>query len=412
MRPPVLFRLAGAALAAMLATGVADAGAGTAPAICTPGSVLIVQSPAPTSPPDLKAWPGEASTYAVQATAPARTALDIANGMAVAVGKDDGACYFLAANHVVAGRSVKISTLDGGRQSAAQLIATDQALDAAYLAAPDLGDSCHPVTGFQAYPPAGSTVAVNYFPLSEHVRTEGKIASYDQVAEHGLTIVSNFDVSHGASGTGAFAEDGRLIGLVYAHSVDRAAPGALVTPICRIVTKLHLPQQKAPPYTDDELKRLADLSSTLLDHGEWDKLAVATTGVIQRNPAVAWAYDDRSVAYAHWKISDQAILDAEYAIELDPNDALGYRNLGAGLAGRGDASKADEAYRKSCSLHDKAACDYLADHPLPVIVAVLAKPVERKGEPAVAKTKSIETKPKPKTAIIEREKERYPQKPK
>ena len=103
---------------------------------------------------------------------------------------------------------------------------------------------------------------------------------------------------------------------------------------------------------------LADTVEDCVQDRDRDLQIRACTSIIARGGKVAWAYNNRGLAYYHKGDKDRAIADYDKAIALDPKDAQAYYDRGVAFYAKGDRDRAIADYDKAIALDPKYAKAY------------------------------------------------------
>jgi tetratricopeptide (TPR) repeat protein len=90
---------------------------------------------------------------------------------------------------------------------------------------------------------------------------------------------------------------------------------------------------------------------TATDNGPDAQIAACTAAIQRGRPTETWfAYGMRANGYVAAKRWDEAIADFTKAIELKPDDPVGYENRGWAYEEKGELDKAIENYRQATKL--------------------------------------------------------------
>jgi tetratricopeptide (TPR) repeat protein/DNA-binding transcriptional MerR regulator len=89
---------------------------------------------------------------------------------------------------------------------------------------------------------------------------------------------------------------------------------------------------------------------------DWDAVILATTRVLQQDPANVIAYVTRSAAYSQKRMFTDAISDCDAALKIDPGYALAYNNRGYAWEQLEKNETAIADYKQACSLGLKLGC--------------------------------------------------------
>ena len=99
--------------------------------------------------------------------------------------------------------------------------------------------------------------------------------------------------------------------------------------------------------SQQQADRCADTSQTVPPDEQIDACTAAIESGRWSGAGLAWAYNNRSLAYILRGDSDRAIADADEAIRLDPNDAAAFNNRGNGYREKGEYDRAMADYTET-----------------------------------------------------------------
>ena len=99
--------------------------------------------------------------------------------------------------------------------------------------------------------------------------------------------------------------------------------------------------------SQQQADRCADTSQTVPPDEQIDACTAAIGSGRWSGAGLAWAYNNRSLAYILRGDSDRAIADADEAIRLDPNDAAAFNNRGNGYREKGEYDRATADYTET-----------------------------------------------------------------
>jgi tetratricopeptide (TPR) repeat protein len=95
------------------------------------------------------------------------------------------------------------------------------------------------------------------------------------------------------------------------------------------------------------------------ENKEYDKAILFYLRVIELDPDYAWAYINLGLVYGNQGNKTKAIELFEKAIELDPDIAIAYNNLGFAYKDQGNITKAIQLYEKAIELDPDYAWAYI-----------------------------------------------------
>ena len=105
-----------------------------------------------------------------------------------------------------------------------------------------------------------------------------------------------------------------------------------------------LPIWHVAAYSQPQVDRCASNDRNIALDQRIEACTAAIASGRWSGPGLAWAYNNRSLAYILQGDYDRAIADADEAIRLDPNDAVAFNNRGVGYGGK--------------EVYDRAIADY------------------------------------------------------
>ncbi len=94
----------------------------------------------------------------------------------------------------------------------------------------------------------------------------------------------------------------------------------------------------------------ANRGSVLIDEGNCEQAIVELNRAIALDPHLAWAFFNRGVAYDEEGDPDKAIADYTEAIRLNPEDPKAYYNRGVAYGTKGEKAKADKDFARANKL--------------------------------------------------------------
>jgi hypothetical protein len=166
------------------------------------------------------------------------------DGMAIALGRGEGGCYWLTANHVVSGaKSILLSRWsavqsDPPEERSVAMVWSDPATDSALLYFATKG-SCEATVSVSSDVGIKDDVYLYGQPaLFQGAVSRGIVSAYWTLPERGLVIVSDAIASTGFSGGGAYGSNGRLLGMTDERTGNGHAGLTYIVPICRIVERM------------------------------------------------------------------------------------------------------------------------------------------------------------------------------
>jgi len=128
--------------------------------------------------------------------------------------------------------------------------------------------------------------------------------------------------------------------------------------------KLHPTYRKCDFYLRNLSKKevvgvfLSSLGAAYIDRGMYDEAIVELEKAIEMNPSYEEAYTNLGVAYAGKGMYDEAISEYNKAIEIDPSDASAHCNLGAVYSHKGMHDEAIVELRKAIEINPSDAVAY------------------------------------------------------